>query len=215
MNFKGEVFGEADNKNFQDQLNVLTTNLGTTNTNVTATNVIVASNTDTLRRVNDAAITTGPPGSNTSSIFPTNVTPSNIVGTLNIPFADCRVGMAFRIKVFTGIQVNPFNVLRLYLAQDTSGNFPWTPLEYVTFAQNAQEDNFMWEFNVAFRGINPVNAWGTRQQNLALHYVDSSVNPITTNGVIFYLIAQWAPPDTGIKNFRVINMTVERIAGFV
>ena len=147
----------------------------------------------------------GPPGANTSSIFPTNVTPSNIVGTLNIPFADCRVGMAFRIKVFSTIHVDPFNVFRLYLAQDTNGNFPWTPMDYVLFAQNAQDDNFMWEFNVGFRSINPVNAWGTRQQNLALHYVDASVNPITTNGVIFYLIAQFAPPDTGIKNFKVIN----------
>jgi hypothetical protein len=210
MNFAG--FPITDATDFQDQIDSL-------DSRVTVLEGDVVTINNQLTTIGTHAIYTGAPIA-LNSTSPTDLTPSSgIIGSLTIPFAECKTGMTLRLTVMGEIAIDPADNFRLYLAQDAIGNFPFSSVDWVTTSTNAGTTFFPCKhtFTILFQQLSaPLTIFSETeyQWNNLVKHSTGSVNPITSTGVVLHIIGQFQNGGGVSTAYRMKNFVLERVGPY-
>lgn len=216
MDFEGyPINNSTDIASLDARVTTLENDVKTINTSITALQAADLVLQTEIEHLSHSAIYAGAPIS-TGAIFPTDITPtSNVIGSLFIPFAEINIGMSFRITIFGNIQIDVGNDFRLFIAQDTLGNFEMTPTDYENFGAVPTASLRKWEFIITFKTITgPATVRSTVETGTGNRFYTPSVDLNSlSSGVTFFILAQFRLT-LGLQAFELLTVNLERIANF-
>ncbi len=210
MDFRG--YSITDSTDYQDQINAL-------DARVTVVEGDVVTINNQLTNIGTHCIYTGAPIS-LNSTSPTDLTPSSsLIGSLTIPFAECKNGMTLRLTVMGEVAIDPADNFRLYLAQDAIGNFPYSSVDWVTTSTNLGTAFIPCKhtFTILFKQISaPLTVYTETdyQYNNLVKYSNGSVNPITSTGVVLHIIGQFQVGGGISTQYNLKNFVLERVGPY-
>jgi len=150
--------------------------------------------------------------------------PITVIGNaLFIPYSHMASGMCIRYTVWTAIQNTPAQDFRMFLSQNNIGTLPYTSTNYESCPDTAAATiNRKYTFTVLIKdkgaasfGSVPVVTGVTEISSGFLDYTTPTMYSFYDNGGMgFFLMAQWATL-TGLQNFAVSNLLIERTSGFL
>jgi hypothetical protein len=228
MDFEGVPFGGSGGSggDFQAQIDAINVTLGTIATEITTINTtlgtinteIVALTAKTDELANSALGNWTPFNFTSGTATPFNSLMTPVIGNgLAIPFNQMHNGMVVRVTVYATMQVDTNQDFRLWLDQDgTVGGAEYTSTGYESIPILTTQGK-IWTFVIAVPDI--TDATLTKSYTVTGighvgYFNATTLNPFSgSGGLPLYLWGQWSSP-TGINNFTLDNVIVERIAGF-
>jgi len=222
MDYEGHTLstqGSVDNLNAR--VTVLETTVVTLQGEIDTINTVISGLVLKIDTLSESAVGIFAPYNftATSAVNLNFVIPITVIGNaLFIPYEHMADGMTIRYTVWASVQCEAQD-FRLYLSQINNGTIPYTSTAYESIPDTGgQVLNRRYTFTVIVKDRGPGVPTVSSITEITSGYI-RYLDPVLTsffdnNGMGFFLIAQWATV-TGLQNFTISNLLIERVSGFL